>query len=98
MNTRTDTSESSMSDETNKSHASEFAPVRAVATISREFDLLEIAPDLLSVTLSPLDAYTARFAATQSRNGSTGALICRNGMEQPFTALVTPPAMPVHHP
>jgi DNA-binding MarR family transcriptional regulator len=38
MNTRTDTSESSMSDETNKSHASNFAPVRAIATISREFD------------------------------------------------------------
>ena len=40
MSTRTEANKSFMSDELNKSHASEFAPVRAVATISREFDKL----------------------------------------------------------
>jgi DNA-binding MarR family transcriptional regulator len=38
MNIKTDTSESSMPDETEKSHVSKFAPVRAISTISREFD------------------------------------------------------------
>jgi DNA-binding MarR family transcriptional regulator len=38
MNINTDTCEPSMPDETNKSDISKFAPVRAVATISREFD------------------------------------------------------------